>query len=206
MRFIKSIALCCFIILTFSLSGCTQPRPDNIENICSIFYQYPQWYWDAKKSQSKWGVPVATQMAIIYQESRFSATAKPPRGKLLWFIPWFRPTSAYGYSQSVNGTWRNYQKANNSNASRDQFGAATNFIGWYGYRAHQLAKIPRNDTFKLYLAYHEGIGGYLQGTYRRKPWLIQVARQVAYRAIVYQQQLSRCHNNIPKPHWWNIFL
>lgn len=206
MRFTKFIFLCGFIIITFSLGGCAQVRPNNIENICSIFYQYPQWYWDAEKSQRKWGVPVSTQMAIIYQESRFSATAKPPRKKLFGIIPWFRPTSAYGYSQSVNGTWRSYQRATSNNASRDQFSAATNFIGWYGYRAYQLAKIPRNDTFKLYLAYHEGIGGYLQHTYRRKLWLIQVARQVAYRAAVYQQQLNRCRNYIPKPRWWNIFL
>jgi hypothetical protein len=32
-------------------------------------------------------------MAIIHQESKFDPSARPQRTKLLWVIPWTRPSS-----------------------------------------------------------------------------------------------------------------
>jgi hypothetical protein len=173
------------------LTGCaTAPQPHHTENLARIFEQYPDWYQDAKKSEQKWGVPVATQMAIINQESSFSARAKPPRKKLLWIIPWKRPSSAYGYSQALNGTWSDYCCNIGKNAKRHEFAAATDFIGWYGSRANKKAGIQLNDTYRLYLAYHEGIGGFQSRSYWKKPWLIKVAQKVSTRADVYQKQLE----------------
>lgn len=61
------------------LTGCmSTPRPNNIENVCSIFKQYPEWYKDTKKSALKWGIPAPIQMSIIYQESSFDSEARPP--------------------------------------------------------------------------------------------------------------------------------
>ena len=188
------------------LVGCTPPRPTHIENICSIFYQYPNWYWDAKKSAHRWGVPVSVQMAIIYQESRFTAKARPPREHLLWVIPWFRSSTSFGYTQSLKETWKNYQRNTGNGGSRDEFSAATQFIGWYGYTVHRRLGIPRNNAYELYLAYHEGIGGYAHRTYLRKRWLMDVAHHVAYRAAVYRRQLSYCASRIPDQHWWDHIL
>ncbi len=37
------------------LSGCvTLPPPRNVNNICSIFKQYPEWYRDAQDVQRRW--------------------------------------------------------------------------------------------------------------------------------------------------------
>ncbi len=176
------------------LLGCaTRPRPDHVENICSVFMQYPDWYRDAKQCETRWGVPVAVQMSIINQESSFSARAAPPRKKLLWIIPWKRPTSAYGYSQALKNTWKEYQlKTGNGDGKRHDFAAATDFIGWYSHQAHLQANILVNNPYALYLAYHEGIGGYSKRTYLKKPWLIRVAHKVSTRALRYQNQLIRC--------------
>ena len=190
-------------LVVMGLTACTPKQPDNRKNICEVFRQYPSWYWNAKKSQDKWGVPINVQMAIIYQESRFNAKAKPERGKILWVIPWKRPSTAYGYSQALNQTWDHYQKENGY-SKRTSFADATNFIGWYGNMANRKAGIAKNDAYALYLAYHEGIGGYQRGTYLKKQWLINVSKKVQSRANIYQGQLRACESKIKKP-WWKLF-
>ena len=52
--------------------------------------------------------------------------------------------------------------------------------------------IPVYDAYRQYLAYHEGQRGYAKGSYRRKPWLMDVARKVAGTATRYQRQLETC--------------
>jgi len=199
---IRIIAIGCFLAI---LTACIPKTPSHVQNICDVFMQYPKWYYYAKKSAKRWGVPVAVQMAIIYQESRFNATAKPPRTHLLWVIPWSRESSSYGYTQALKETWERYESTTGDSADRDGFAASTDFIGWFGYQAYRKAKIPRDQAYYLYLAYHEGIGGYQSRSYLHKKWLIDVAHHVSYRAQVYQQQLDHCANDIPSHFWWGLF-
>lgn len=189
------------------LAGCTltPTPPHHIENICSIFKQYPDWYWSSQKVRDHWHIPISVLMAIMYQESGFNATAKPPREKLLWIIPWMRPSTAYGYSQALNETWRNYKKnTGKSRASRDAFADAADFIGWYSNQVALKTGVPKANAsaYTMYLAYHEGIQGYLSKTYLRKPWLMNVSREVQHRAWVYQKQLLQCESSLPKKPWW----
>ncbi|KTD48246.1 transcriptional regulator [Legionella quinlivanii] len=176
------------------LSACVStPPPRDVNNVCSIFKQYPKWYLDAKDAERRWRVPVAVQMAIIHQESKFDANATPKRTKLLWIIPWKRPSSAYGYTQALRATWAQYKKSDGGVwAARDDFTDAVDFVGWYANQAYRRAGIQRDDTYNLYLAYHEGIGGFMRKTYLQKPWLIGVARKVKMRAMIYQAQMARC--------------
>ena len=179
--------------LLLSLVGCITPPPRDQHNICSIFKQYPAWARETKDVQKRWLVPVAVQMAIIHQESSFNAQAQPARRKLLWFIPWDRPSTAYGYAQALRSTWRYYQRDSGYFlASRTSFSDGVDFIGWYANQAYKRANIARTDPYSLYLAYHEGIGGYMHKTYLRKPWLVRVAHKVSARASLYQAQLNRC--------------
>ena len=83
--------------------------PKNVENICAIFKEKKSWYKAAKKSEERWGTPKHVQMAIIRQESSFDFNAKPPRTRLLGFIPWKRPSDAYGYAQALDSTWGWYK-------------------------------------------------------------------------------------------------
>ncbi len=177
--------------------SCVSRPPRDVNNICQIFTQYPAWYRDAQDVEHRWFVPIAVQMAIIHQESKFDGSASPPRRKLLWVIPWRRPSTAYGYTQALHTTWSQYKSSKDGGnwwASREVFSSGVDFIGWYANQANYRAGIPRDDAYQLYLAYHEGIGGYQRKTYLAKPWLIQVARKVKARSQLYQLQLNHCKN------------
>ncbi len=192
------------VILILSMTGCVTVQPQCIDDVCSIFNEYPEWYWAAQDTEKKWGVPIHVQMAIMRQESSFIANARPPRKWCLGIIPWKRPTSAYGYSQAIDQTWRNYQKqTGNYLGSRCNFNDASDFVGWYVQTANRKLKISKTNSYALYLAYHEGLNGYAAKTYRSQPWLIAVAKKVSLRSRVYQGQLNRCQAYLPKKHWWN---
>ena len=184
------------------LLGCVSTPPSNVNNICHIFKQYPKWYTASLDVQKRWRVPIPVQMAIIHQESKFDGRAKPGRTKLLWIIPWKRPSTAYGYSQALDGTWALYKRTNGGPlSSRNSFSDGVDFIGWYANEANKRAGIPRSDAYSLYLAYHEGIGGYQNKTYLKKGWLIPVAHKVSARAAIYKAQLASCQKSLGSS-WW----
>lgn len=181
------------LILIPLLVSCVSKPPKDVDNICHVFKQYPQWRRDAIDVQRRWRVPVPVQMAIIHQESKFNGRAKPQRTKLFWVIPGKHQSSAVGYTQALRSTWALYKKTNGSILShRGSFSDGVDFIGWYANMAYRQAGIPRNDAYRLYLAYHEGIGGYRRKTYLKKSWLIPVAKKVQLRSQIYAAQLQRC--------------
>jgi hypothetical protein len=181
------------VAVTLLLSSCVSQPPADVNNVCHIFKQYPRWYREAKDVEKRWKVPVHVQMAIIHQESKFNAHAKPARRQILGIIPWKRPSTAYGYTQALSTTWDLYKRSQGWMwSSREDFADGVDFIGWYANQAYVKARIPRHDAYSLYLAYHEGVGGYLHKTYLRKSWLLVVARKVRARAAIYEMQLKRC--------------
>ena len=77
-------------------------------------------------------------------ESDFDWLAKPPRQKLFKVIPYKRPSSSFGYSQAVNGTWEQYKKeTGNKLAVRTRFKDSVDFIGWYTNKSSTILKIPK---------------------------------------------------------------
>ena len=176
-----------------SLFGCASAPPKRLDNICYIFDDKSRWYKHAKKAEKKWGSPAAVSMAIMHQESRFVSDAKPPRKKLLGFIPAGRKSDAYGYAQAKKATWQWYIKSSgNRGADRDNFADAIDFIGWYNAQTNQRNGISFTNAYGLYLAYHEGHGGFSKKTYANKQWLLNVANKVALRAKRYDRQLKQC--------------
>ena len=120
-----------------------------------------------QRAERKYGVPVPVLMATLRKESGFKSNAKPPRTKLLGFIPWKRPSTAYGYSQALDGTWAQYQReTGNCGARRTYFADAVDFVGWYHSKSADTLGIARNDTYNLYLAYYLGWGGYKRGDWQ----------------------------------------
>jgi hypothetical protein len=191
------------LLCVMLLSACTTPQPRDVNDICAIFKEKDDWYDDAADASEEWGSPIPVMMAIMYQESRFQAKAKPPRKKILGFIPGPRPSSAYGYSQAKKSTWKDYKhSAGRYGADRDDFADAIDFVGWYNYQSYKRSKISRQDTYALYLAYHEGHGGYNRRTYRKKKWLMDVARKVERKANTYQQQLNGCEEQLKSGGWF----
>ncbi len=181
------------IYVLIFIASCSNKKPRNINDVCEIFDQKHRWYKHAKKSEKKWGTPIHVQMAILHQESAFTYDAKPGRKKLLGFIPWKRKSSAYGYAQALNETWKEYKKSTkNRGADRDSFKDSIDFVGWYTSTTQRMTKVSKWDAYNQYLAYHEGRGGYLKGSHKQKPWLLKVARKVDNNAKQYAAQLKTC--------------
>jgi hypothetical protein len=186
------------------LSGCATVPPANPNNICDIFHDKPEWYAAAQKSEQKWGSSTELMMAIMYQESQFVPKARPPRRTNLWIFPGPRASDAYGFAQVKSATWDDYVKAAGGIWSRrDNFKDAVDFIGWYNAQSQKRSRIKPNDAFNLYLAYHEGHGGYNAKTYNNKAWLKSTAQKVATRTADYTRQLKQCAADFDSVHsWW----
>jgi hypothetical protein len=193
-------------LMLFGLSGCMSSPPEQPENICEIFYEKDSWYKDAKKASHRWGSSIPVMMAFIHQESAFRAKARPPRTKILWVIPGPRPASAYGYSQATDDTWDIYKRATGSwGADRNDFDDAIDFIGWYNDQSHRRNGIARTDAYSLYLAYHEGHGGFGKRSFAKKQWLKDVSSKVSRRAVVYGEQLKGCEKKLNRGFFGRLF-
>ncbi|MCY4179787.1 MAG: lytic transglycosylase [Litoreibacter sp.] len=186
----RAMALLLFLAAC-GYSGGSAPR--NLDNACAILDQNPNWLREMKQVERKWGVPTHVLMATIYQESKFISDARPPHQYALGFIPKGRQSSALGYSQALDGTWKEYQREEGGfRTKRTRFGDAVDFMGWYMDESERRLGISKFDTRNQYLAYHEGRTGFARGSYNRKGWLMRVSSEVASRAETYRAQLIGC--------------
>lgn len=189
----RAIGTLVVLLILVSCGGRPSAPPRNLDNACSIVSQKPAWLTDMKATERKWGIPVHVQMATIHQESKFVADARTPRRFALGVIPMGRQSSAFGFSQALDGTWDEYQaEQRRYRARRDRFEDAVDFMGWYMHKSYTELGISKSDTRNQYLAYHDGRTGYRRGSYRSKPWLIRVAGEVASRGDIYRKQLIGC--------------
>ena len=167
--------------------------PRFLDDACAIARDKPDYMSAFRAVERKWGVPVHVQMATIHQESKFVSDARTPLQYAIGVIPVGRQSSAFGYSQALDGTWDEYRSAQRRpRARRDRIRDATDFMGWYMSLSRQELGIPLHDARNQYLAYHDGRSGYRRGTWKAKPWLIRVSGNVAVRAEMYRQQLPYC--------------
>ena len=187
-------ALClCLLGCALMLQGCVGRSPVQASNLCTIFDQRFGWQRQAEKAAKRWGGPVPVAMAIMNQESSFQARARPPRTRVLGFIPWARASSAYGYAQAVDATWEKYlAETDGVLRRRSKFGSAIDFVQWYMHQTWLINRIPKTDARRQYLNYHEGQSGYKRGTYRNKPWLLATAKRVEQQAKRYTAQYQSC--------------
>ena len=196
----------CLSLLVSLLGGCASSPPESVADICEIFEDRRGWYNAAKSAEQRWGIPVAVNMAFIYQESSFQSRAKPARNRFLWIFPGRRPSSAYGYAQALDETWREYeQKSGNSRASRRNFSDAIDFVAWYNANSTRISNISNNNAMHLYYAYHEGNGGYQRATYRDKQWLVDAAGRVQGNSSRFAAQLDGCRRELDK-NWFQRLI
>ena len=187
-------AMACVMLLA-SCSGGTghNSAPRNLDDACSIVSERPEYLRAFRAVERKYGVPVPSLMAIIYQESKFIGNNRTPHRYALGVIPVGRQSSAFGYSQALDGTWEEYQRGpGGRGARRDDIFDATDFMGWYMEQTVEETGVPINDTRNQYLAYHDGRTGFKRGTWRSKSWLVRIAGEVEGRAVMYDQQLRSC--------------
>ncbi len=183
------------VIIFFLLISACSSIPKNTADGCSIFSERYLWYKHAKKTEKKWGTPIYIQLAFIKMESDFDWLARPKRLKIFKVIPYKRPSSSLGYSQAVEGTWKQYkEETNNKLATRTRFKDSVDFIGWYTNKTEKLLKISKKDVFRQYIAYHEGWGNYKK--YKEKPKIILLAKKVQQQSDKYKNQLNKCSKSL----------
>lgn len=188
-RFIWATALA---VLLASCGARYQP-PHNMDDACSIATERPKYMRAFKAAERKWGVPVHVQMATIYHESSFRGNARTPFRYVLGILPVGRQSSAYGYSQALDGTWDDYRAATGKRwARRDRMDDAADFIGWYMTKSRDRNGIALTDARNQYLAYHEGHSGYARGSHNAKSWLLRTSGNVENRSAMYARQLASC--------------
>lgn len=181
------------LLLLASCGGGRFSAPRNLDDACAILRERPEYFRAMKTTERKWGVPIHVQMATIHQESKFIGNARTPHRFALGIIPMGRQSSAYGYSQALDGTWEEYQEEEGGRrARRDRIDDATDFMGWYMHGTEQKLGVSKWDARSQYLAYHEGRTGFANGSYEAKSWLVEVADRVAVRSQTYQVQLQGC--------------
>ena len=192
----KYLIILISLIILLILSSCSS-IPSNTKNSCDIFSERYLWYKHVKNTEKKWGAPIHIQLAFIKKESDFDWLAKPKRLKLFKVIPYKRPSSSFGYSQAVKGTWDQYKKeTNNRLATRARFKDSVDFIGWYINKTEKLLKIPKTDAYRQYIAYHEGWGNYKN--YKKNKKVIIFAKEVKDQANKYRKQLVKCQKRLNK--------
>ena len=196
-------------LLGILLGGCiftNSEPPSNQSNICSIFDAHPDWYNYALESEKKWGTSIAAQIAFIKHESSFRHAIRPPRNKLLGIIPWFRSSSAYGYAQAQDAVWSEYEEERGSLFSRrSHMKYATDFVGWYNKKSQSRLGISQTNIEHLYLAYHEGRGGYKRKTYLKKKLLRKTAKKVSRQTDIFQGQLQACEKKYKCRHFFQVW-
>jgi len=198
-------SVCKFFMLglLLAMAGCSTLPPAKPNDLCAIFDDKPSWYKEAYSAQKNWGSSIPVMMSIMYQESMFKHNARPARTKILWIFPGPRPSDAYGYPQAKDDVWNEYQdQSGNGWSRRDNFEDAIDFVGWYNKQSQKRSKIGLNDSYNLYLAYHEGHGGFNRRTYNKKKWLMNTARKVEDRSQQYENQLLRCEERFKGSWWW----
>lgn len=174
------------------------PKPlRDINDICAIFDDRPEWRDAVTASAFRWGAPIEVQMAILWQESKFRSKARPPKRAGAGRTASGHISSAFGYPQALDGTWGWYRReTENHDAARDEFEDAADFVGWYMARSRTFNGIQMRDAFSHYLAYHEGHGGFRSRDWHGKKRLRQVASRVARQAARYRGQLRRCTSEL----------
>jgi hypothetical protein len=181
------------LILLASCGGGRFSAPKNLDDACSILRQRPTFLSAMQATERKWGIPVAVQMATLYQESKFIGNARTPHRFALGIIPMGRQSSAYGYAQAIDSTWDDHKRDQRRfGARRDNIRDATDFMGWYMDESAEELGIAKGDAESQYLAYHEGRKGFARGSHESKGWLVAIADQVGARAHMYHEQLQRC--------------
>ena len=177
-----------FCLAALTVTGCAtsgSKPPSNTVNACTILNEKRGWENHVFDAARKWDVSPGMILAFMRQESGFRRDARPTDRNGT------RLSSAYGYSQALDGTWADYERSQGG-GKRKSFEDSADFIGWYLDHVSKQAGITKTDARNLYFAYHEGPSGYRRGTHSGKTWLTQVANRVASQASIYDGQLRGC--------------
>lgn len=191
----------CFLCL---LIGCHNKPTSDIHDACTLFKEKFDWYRYHHKVRTEHGIPIWMQLSFVHMESKFDPHAVPVKERRHGRVikTW---SSAKGYAQALNASWKEYTKARPSWwRSRHYYTDSVDFMGWYLHRCHRDAGISKVDPYNMYLCYHEGITGYKKGSYKKKKAIIEYAKKTDALARRYYAQLRQCETELRWKHGYFI--
>ena len=178
------------IVMAFVCASCDNNAAiKNPRDLCGIYRQKPSWRSALQRASTRYHVPASTIMAIMYTESRFVATARTPQRHIMG-VPLMHASTALGYAQVLDGTWRYYLKSTNQlSADRENFADASLFIAWYVQSIQKACHLKSHQVAAIYLAYHNGIAAYQRGQVWHDAALVRLSKSVERLAKHYAGQL-----------------
>jgi hypothetical protein len=181
------------------LASCTTTPPRNVDDACAIFAEYGDWFADAKAASQRWGCRSRYCWRSSIRNRPFAPTPEPPRTWYLGFIPGPRPSSAYGYSQALDGTWDRYTAATGNVMAPIATSSPMPWISSAGTStkppcatASPNVATPITNIWLITKA-RAALPRALTG---KKPWLMERARKVSRQAARYGSQLARCESQL----------
>ena len=133
----------------------------------------------------------------LFIKNLVSGRCKTRKRKIIWFCTLVKTIFSCWLFSSTKGDLSDYKdETGNTRANRKNLMTA-DFIGWYASKGYYQG-FDQTDARSLYLAYHEGYGGFKKKSYRQKQWLINVADRVQARSTKYQKQYWGCAEELKK--------
>jgi hypothetical protein len=149
------------------------------------------WRAALEAGQARWGVSPGTVLAVLDQESSLRANARGAGAVGA------EPVRNYGYAQANARTWAAFERAVGVRASRNNFAASVQFVGWYFAETRRLNGVPPGAIAEHYLAYKLGHGGHARGG--GTPAQRQLAARVAATARSFDRRLASCTGSRAAP-------
>jgi hypothetical protein len=173
------------LLLTLATIAMADPAAAQTRDMCALLAANPGWTQVLDDVEQRWGVTPGVVLAIIDQESRFVPAARGPGADGA------DPERNFGYAQANRRTWHWFLRDSGwaGSRSRTDFEASAHFIGWHFASHTDDIDAPASDTYRHYLVYKQGLGGYRRGPSQGAR---QIARTVVARAQRAQSQLTGC--------------
>ena len=166
----------------------TSPPPDTLA--CEIFRDRGDWYEAARRTETRWGMPAAHQLALFAEDWSLSKENLPSKWRRFLLSDRPDPGLPAGYFET---TWRQYiADTGNKGASTDRFADVSDFMGWYFAGTATRTGLSPYDSRGQYIVWRYGPDAFLQGQWQSNIWQSQQANAFANRASVFSQDLIDC--------------
>ncbi|MCO5059726.1 MAG: hypothetical protein M9905_17980 [Rhizobiaceae bacterium] len=101
-------------------------------------------------------------------------------------------SSAYGYSQALDGTWAHISARSPPDRAPQRFRRCRRLRRPVSFEDVARPGVAPNDAYSLYLAHYSGWGGFKNGSWRGNSSLQRYAQETDARRRKYAAQMRDC--------------
>ena len=170
-------------------------------NVCAYYSKYPQRFKVQKQYEAANALSMTDVHTLLELESSVTPYAVPwKKQKRLGLTFLKAQSSAYGYAQVLNATWKDYEKSYpNLWLYRSSFYDSIHFVHWYHNAFHAILKA--STLYEFYLLYHDGPGRYQRGD----ALSLSLAKKAHARANIQRKNWQDCKKSVEWRSNWYAF-